>query len=490
LQVREDDVAVHVKIDRAENDLDLYVRQGKPCEDTDSFSDADFKSESYGYDEEVLMDRDGDTPLVTGTYFVQVVPGDAEVRRGGRRAERIGGEISVETFGSADLGNLPAGTSTSGALDEEHAFRGVYRLRGFDARRPLRIDLVAPGQDADLWVAAKRPARSPADADVVTEYTHGAQTLVFVPWRDLRPPGADSTGAPAAGPGDSSAVYVTVASPNVSDADPVPFEIFATAGEDPPPGLARRPLEWPAPQPNDVLGNAVLATVEIHAGDASCGSGILVSPTGYVLTNQHVVEGPLGRPWDPAHISVGMTTDTSRPAQELFRAEVVASDVVKDLALLRVSEGLYGNPLPAGKPFPYLRHGGGAMPALGDELTVLGFPGTGGDATRPTISLSRGVVSGFVRRGALTQIKTDAEISSGNSGGPVLDARGLVIGVASAVIEESGGSGRLGYVVPWSDVPEAWKERIDAALPRLSASRTSRHFSADHVADQAQRQPR
>jgi S1-C subfamily serine protease len=341
----------------------------------------------------------------------------------------------------------------------------VYEIAAADPDASLRFDVAAPSRDVDLWLASGKPALTAADAEVVAATSRGLELLVTIPSRDLQEP---------------QHLFLTVSSPLYPDSDSIPFQLYATAGTEAPPLLAARPVTWPDVDGADPLQRALRSTVEIHAGDAGgWGSGVLLSASGYILTNDHVVEGPRGEPWEPNQISIGMTLDPSEPAVELFHAEVVARDADKDLALLRVVSGVYGNPLPHGKPLPYVRDHRDAAPELGESLTVIGYPGTGGDTSRPSISLSRGIVSGFVRAHGTSQIKTDAEISFGNSGGPVIDSSSRLLGVATFFVEEQGG--RLGYIVPWSAVPQAWKEML-AALPSSSATAPQRDtgFASRH----------
>jgi S1-C subfamily serine protease len=75
-----------------------------------------------------------------------------------------------------------------------------------------------------------------------------------------------------------------------------------------------------------------------------------------------------------------------------------------------------------------------------------------------TITATRGIVSGFERADFGRLIKTDAEITRGNSGGAAIDERGLLIGVPSSTVEN--GSGQIGYVHPIDALPPSWRARI------------------------------
>lgn len=144
------------------------------------------------------------------------------------------------------------------------------------------------------------------------------------------------------------------------------------------------------------------------------GTGVIVSPDGEILTNAHVIA-------DATEIRVRLAGDT-----EPVEAEVVASDVGNDLALLSID----------GDDLDVARFANADSVALGDEVVAIGFAlDLAGD---PTVTL--GIVSALDRtlitsnEGALDGlIQTDAAISSGNSGGPLVNANGEVIGINTAV---------------------------------------------------------
>jgi S1-C subfamily serine protease len=162
--------------------------------------------------------------------------------------------------------------------------------------------------------------------------------------------------------------------------------------------------------------SVVTISVDIEAGvtGEAVGTGLVVSPDGEILTNAHVVV-------DASEIRVRLAGDT-----EPTEAQLVALDVGNDLALLKIN----GSNLPVA---PFAPAG---QVALGDEVVAIGFAlDLDGD---PSVTL--GIVSALDRtlitqnEGALDGlIQTDAAISSGNSGGPLVDASGRVVGVNTAV---------------------------------------------------------
>lgn len=163
----------------------------------------------------------------------------------------------------------------------------------------------------------------------------------------------------------------------------------------------------------------------------SMGSGFVISPSGYIVTNDHVAG-------NASEITIAFPDGTTLPAQ------VIGSDPGTDLALLKV------NPE---DPLPYLEFELAGGPIVGEWSIALGNPFGLFEAADPTVTV--GVVSATGRdlqpqdnRFYMDMIQTDAAINRGNSGGPLLNARGNVIGVNTAIFTESGGSVGIGFAVP------------------------------------------
>ncbi|RPI24879.1 MAG: trypsin [Actinobacteria bacterium] len=161
------------------------------------------------------------------------------------------------------------------------------------------------------------------------------------------------------------------------------------------------------------------------------GTGIVIDDQGTILTNAHVVEGA-------TEITVTLDGDDQPRV-----AELVASDASSDIAVLRVadSEGLVAAPL-----------GVSATVGVGDEVVAIG----NALALEGSMTVTSGIVSALDRSietssGTLTGlIQTDAAISSGNSGGPLVDSSGKVIGINTAVATSGGGvsASNIGFVIP------------------------------------------
>jgi S1-C subfamily serine protease len=202
-----------------------------------------------------------------------------------------------------------------------------------------------------------------------------------------------------------------------------------------------QPATAPAVSP---LGNAMQATVQIltpddsASGSYSAGSGSVVDPAGYILTNFHVIGDPDSGGLYNARglIWIGVSPDGStQPPEVLYRAELVEADRELDLALLRIVATDGGGDLPADLGLGVLPIGDSDSVQIGDTITVLGYPGIGGD----TLTVTRGGVAGFLPG----WIKTDAETNHGNSGGAAINAAGELVGVPTAGNSEAGDSERL-----------------------------------------------
>jgi len=154
------------------------------------------------------------------------------------------------------------------------------------------------------------------------------------------------------------------------------------------------------------------------------GSGFIISADGQIVTNHHVVDGA-------ETVKVKLADGRS------FDAEVVGSDPLTDIAVLKVT---------ADVDLPTVAFGTSKDLRVGDEVVAVGNPfGLGGTVTSGIIS----ALSRDIRSGPFDDfIQTDAAINRGNSGGPLFDNAGNVIGVNTAIISPGGGSVGIGFAVP------------------------------------------
>ena len=158
----------------------------------------------------------------------------------------------------------------------------------------------------------------------------------------------------------------------------------------------------------------------------SLGSGFIIDDSGYIVTNHHVVA-------EADQITVRLHDDRE------FEAELVGSDEKTDLALLKIVAG-------DGVKLPATKWGDSEVPRIGDWVIAIGNPfGLGGTVTAGIISarqrdINAGPYDDF--------IQTDAAINRGNSGGPMFNLDGEVIGINSAIFSPSGGSIGIGFAIP------------------------------------------
>jgi len=219
---------------------------------------------------------------------------------------------------------------------------------------------------------------------------------------------------------------------------PVPPTETSTAPATPPTEAPTTPPG--AEEEHQRIRHLIRATVQIIALQEGpngyqplwTGSGTLVSPDGYILTNAHVATDP-----DPAYrpdaLGIALTSHSDEPPELTYLAEVVALDPRLDLAVLRITTDLNGRPVdPASLNLAYVPLGDSDQLELGDRLRIFGYPGIGGE----TITLTEGSVSGFTRERGIegrAYIKTDATIAGGNSGGLGANLAGELVGVPTQV---------------------------------------------------------
>jgi len=156
----------------------------------------------------------------------------------------------------------------------------------------------------------------------------------------------------------------------------------------------------------------------------SLGSGFIVDPAGYVVTNNHVIDGA-------DEVTVTLQDNTT------LKATIVGRDETGDIALLKVSSD---------KPLPFVSFGDSDRERVGDWVVAIGNPfGLGGTVTAGIVS-ARGR---DIRQGPYDDfIQTDAAINRGNSGGPLFNMDGEVIGINTAIYSPSGGSIGIGFAIP------------------------------------------
>lgn len=167
------------------------------------------------------------------------------------------------------------------------------------------------------------------------------------------------------------------------------------------------------------------------------GSGFITSEDGYILTNEHVISGAT------------KITATIQGFEDPLPARIVGADYDLDLAVLRVD---------AGRPLPFLKYGDSEKVRVGNWVIAIGSP----FGLEHTVTV--GVISAKMRpvqiedRSYKNLLQTDAKINSGNSGGPLLNLAGEVVGINTAVAQAQG----IGFAIPVNTVKEV--------IPALSGS--------------------
>jgi S1-C subfamily serine protease len=239
----------------------------------------------------------------------------------------------------------------------------------------------------------------------------------------------------------------SVAGTSANDSSAVAAPAAAPAASAPEPrGESRRAASEP-PAWSKVAARAQSWTVAVRA-DQSYGAGVAVEKAGFVLTNLHVVEG------------AKLITVTPFGA-EAAPAQLVDSDRELDLALLRLSSAL-PNAAVLGRS---------SVLGVGDEVMAVGSP------RKMYFSVSRGMVS-FPNRflDGVEYIQTDLPINVGNSGGPLVDREGSVVGIVSFILRDSQG---ISFALPIDRAVARFGEHLsmDAAAP-AEASRVQRPAAA------------
>jgi Do/DeqQ family serine protease len=198
------------------------------------------------------------------------------------------------------------------------------------------------------------------------------------------------------------------------------------------------------------FGNASPFGATRERVENSLGSGVIVDPSGLIVTNRHVIAGA-----QEIHVVLSDRRE--------FEAKVILSDEHADLAVLKIDTH--------GEPLPTLPLGDSDRLEVGDLVLAIGDPfGVGQTVTS-------GIVSGLARSIGANDfgsfIQTDAAINPGNSGGALVDLKGELIGINAAIFSPSGGSNGIGFAIPSNlvrSVIEAARHGGPIVRPWLGAS--------------------
>ena len=180
----------------------------------------------------------------------------------------------------------------------------------------------------------------------------------------------------------------------------------------------------------DLIERIRSGVVQITTGSGS-GSGFIVDAGGLVITNEHVVSG---------ETNVGVSLTNGRRHE----GDVLARDAASDLALVQINRNGSFDAIPVGDP---------SRVRVGDEVLALGFPLA--DRIGTNLTVTRGIISSIRTVNGVQLFQTDAALNPGNSGGPLVNSAGEVIGVSSSKIEETAGGrpvSNIGFAVSVSEV--------------------------------------
>jgi len=197
---------------------------------------------------------------------------------------------------------------------------------------------------------------------------------------------------------------------------------------------------------NQFFGGQMRPPRELQQKEQSLGSGFIVDPAGYIVTNEHVVERA-------ADMKIHVTMSDGK----VYEARYVTGDPSKDIALLKVD---------GKKPFPYISLDDLSPNLLGETALAVGNPlGYG-------LSVSRGIVSAVKRSVTVEEVEyedlvqTDAAINPGNSGGPLIDIAGKLVGVNSVKMSftpQGVPTQGIGFAIPGYTVRDSVREFLKQA---------------------------
>jgi serine protease Do len=192
----------------------------------------------------------------------------------------------------------------------------------------------------------------------------------------------------------------------------------------------------------------------------SLGSGFIVDPEGYIITNNHVIQGA-------EDITVILRDDTQ------LKAKLIGSDSRVDIAVLKVEP-------PNKKPLPAVKFGDSDKSRVGDWVIAIGNPfGLGHSVTAGIISARGRALSDSLD----DYLQTDAAINKGNSGGPLFNADGEVIGVNTAIYSPTGTNAGLAFSIPSNLVKQAADQLREFGRIRRGWVGVSYQSVTDDIAD-------
>lgn len=386
-------------------------------------------------------DRWSEPPLLAGTWHaVCTVPGWSLPRSTEGALTTVSFDMEPRLILPPAHVELAYDTPVKGTVQAAagHTWRAVITVPA--GAEVLRVDILEAEHDLDLLAYPGRELRG-LDAQVRMRSRPYGREHLLIP-------------TPAAGEWT-----IEVVDPLALPLDAA-FRVLATAAIAPP-EQSLEPLAHPAVL--DSKAPWLSSVVEVCTQDGT-GSAVGIHPSGVYVTNAHVVSRMGGGV--ATDIVLCTTQELGKAPRETYQAEVLEYDLEVDLALLRIVGDRLGRPLPAEWRVPFVELPAAAapdtaLPALGSELYIVGYPGVGTQLSRPTLTLTRGIVAGFERAAnSGWTIKSDAEITSGHSGGAAFTPAGVFIGTPTSRVED--GASQLGWIHTPSMLTAAMRARLAA----------------------------
>ncbi|GIW92888.1 MAG: hypothetical protein KatS3mg110_0929 [Pirellulaceae bacterium] len=443
VDVPDDAVMMELRLVEAPINLDLFCMRQVTWKAQEA---PEFSAATELFNEVLRITPWDPLPLEPGEYIVEVRPAPGETPRIDYRPvfDDVAFKLEYRLVRVGQPAAWPLDNEVTLEVGHESGYAAIGAIDIPAGTSCLRLDLFNTSSSLDLLLGREGPIVHGDNALLVHDGAESRKWIMLT-----------TDTQPALEPGR---YFVAVVDRFQSPAAVSATLRISRSADVPAPLLAIPEL----PQSQDPWQRAVAATVElIVEGNPGGGTGAIVSPDGLIVTNYHVVIDQREQPARENGVLVAMTLSPETPPVDLFRASPVYLDADRDLALLRISQGFYHQPLPDGQRFPWIPVRWNATPQLGDSLTVIGYPWIGGVSGRVTVTLTRGVLAGFERRGEALLWKTDADFHPGNSGGPVLDEKARLLGLASETVEEEAAAGKIGWIRPINQFPEPWKKLIE-----------------------------
>ena len=217
------------------------------------------------------------------------------------------------------------------------------------------------------------------------------------------------------------------------------------------------------------------ATVQVIVFDfernraISGGSGSIITPAGLVLTNYHVVDESIEK--DNGRVVIYMPADRRATTFHTFQGRVLVYNPSEDLAVVQITHTGIGEKL-ENVTFPFIARGTSTALTEGDQVYAIGYPDTSPGARVTT----QGIYSGSLNDGELTWILSDVDISNGNSGGPLLNAESLLVGIPTKGRTSETSREVLGYSRPIEAAEPLIMEAINILESAESGNATNAIF--------------